>query len=117
MVSYNGKEIKDINIDEYRDNFVFKMFEDQLGLTKDEVSALKQDQDLLIEFTFADNSIPIYSPGKGFHSDTKKDIRTVLKEDLLVNNNISVGGFKFADGPGMPDVVVESLRAVKRLTK
>ena len=117
MVSYNGKEIKDINIDEYRDNFVFKMFEDQLGLTKEQVSALKQDQDLLIEFTFADNSIPIYSPGKGFHSDTKKDIRTVLKEDLLVNNNISVGGFKFADGPGMPDVVVESLRAVKRLTK
>lgn len=117
MVSYNGKEIKDINIDEYRDNFVFKMFENQLGLTKEQVTSLKQDQDLLIEFTFADNSIPIYSPGKGFHSDTKKDIRTVLKEDLSVNNNISVGGFKFADGPGMPDVVVESLRAVKRLTE
>ena len=47
----------------------------------------------------------------------EKDIRTVLKKDLLTNNNISVGGFKFADGPGMPDVVVESLRAVQTLVK
>ncbi|KAL6936565.1 uncharacterized protein HGUI_02785 [Hanseniaspora guilliermondii] len=117
MVSYNGKEIKDINKNDCMENAVYKMFENQLGLSKDQVTSLKKDKDLLVEFTFADNSIPIYSPGKGFHSDMKRDIRTILKEDLLKNNNISVGGFKFADGPGMPDVVVESLRAVKRLTE
>ncbi len=46
----------------------------------------------------------------------KRISRTVLKKDLLTNNNISVGGFKFADGPGMPDVVV-NLRAVQTLVK
>lgn len=117
MVSYNGKKIEDVNINEYKENFVFKMLKDQIGLNKDQISSLQKDGDFLIEFTFADNSIPIYNVGKGFSSDMEKDIRTVLKKDLLTNNDISVGGFKFADGPGMPDVVVESLRAVQTLVK
>ena len=115
MVSYNGKKISEIDVEEYKKEFVYKMLHDQLGLSDFQIGELKKDNEFLIEFTFADDSIPIYDVGKGFHSDITKDIRTTLKHDLLENNNISVSGFKFANGPGMPDVVVESLKAVQTL--
>lgn len=115
MVSCDGLNKRDINFDDYKENVVAPALANQLRVPEDEVKNFMNDANLLIEFTFANNSIPKYAPNIGFSEDKSKDIRTIIEQDLLLNNNISVGGFKFASGPGMPDVVVQSFDAASRL--
>ncbi|KAL6926159.1 hypothetical protein ACO0SA_004832 [Hanseniaspora valbyensis] len=115
MVSCDGLNKSDISYEDYKETFVKKTLLNQLRIPESEVLEIMNDTNFLVEYTFANNSIPKYAPNIGFSSDKSKDIRTILEKDLLYNNNISVGGFKFASGPGMPDVVVQSFDAANRL--
>ena len=115
MVSCDGLNKSDISYEDYKETFVKKTLLNQLRIPESEVMEIMNDTNFLVEYTFANNSIPKYAPNIGFSSDKSKDIRTILEKDLLYNNNISVGGFKFASGPGMPDVVVQSFDAANRL--
>lgn len=115
MISCDGLNKSDINFDDYKENLIKPVLVNQLSVPEYEVKNFMNDDNTLIEFTFANNSIPKYASNIGFSADKSKDIRTVIEQDLLHNNNITVGGFKFASGPGMPDVVVQSFDAANRL--
>ncbi|XBW38559.1 hypothetical protein QEN19_004147 [Hanseniaspora menglaensis] len=116
MVSCDGLEKNKIDFEHFKKNIIAPTLINQLEISSEDVNELFTNSKTIIEFTFANNSIPKYTPGIGFSVDKSKDIRSILEDDLLYTSNISVGGFKFASGPGMPDVVVQSFDAAKRLS-